>query len=443
MSIPSNNYRNILVIQDYFSKFVLLIPLKSKDGHETMRAIHDRVFGLFGAPNAILSDNGSEFKNSLMKLLKKQYNCDHIVTPPYHPQANAANERSHGQIMDSIRILAEADKTLWAYTLGAIQYAINTTPKLHTSITPYDIVFARKPKTILQRPPAPFDPRHERDIQLWGRDLREAWRHLLAAKAPNTDSPLLQSTQYNPGDHVLVINDPNITPRNKSDMRADGPYEIIRELKQGASYELKHLTTGQITEAATRRLKRYASPLIFPRRIQPPTPPSGGGTTRTNPPTHPTTIALALGGESTGSVNTHRKNTQQREPVLNEMVIATANRERTKLLIGRIDENTEGKQSFKIRVYCPRNTTDDVRNWMFSPTYEHRTTGELRAHDRQRDSNYVELIWSINAEDALVTFRQLEGNSRIPLQTLKVLETLLPNGAHLEDALAWLHDIRS
>jgi hypothetical protein len=450
MSIPSGQYRNILVVQDYFSKFLLLIPLKSKDGHEALRAIHDRVFGLFGAPNTILSDNGTEFKNSLMQLLKRQYDCDHIVTPPHHPQANAANERSHAQIMNSIRILAERDRTHWASTLGQIQYAINTTPKLNTSITPYDIVFARKPKTILQKPPPPFDPRHEQDIHLWGRDLREAWQTLLTEKAPNTESAFLKTPQYQPGDLVLVVNDYSITPRNKSDMRADGPYTILRELKNGASYELKHLTTNHILEAATRRLKRYAEPLTFSRRKQPtsvPPPttsggatPSGGDITVAIPPT--TTIALAIGGESTVLHNA-QGDTTTHKPVLNEMIIAAANRDRTKLLVGRIDEHTEGKQSFMIRVYCPRSTADDVQNWRFSPTYEHKKTGELRAHDRQRDSNYVELTWSINIEDVLTTFRQLEGDSKIPAHTLQSLKQVLPNGIHLEDALAWLHDIRS
>ena len=62
----------------------------------TSRAAADMVLDTcccFGVPNEILTDRGSHFVNSLLKMFHKKLGIRHITTTPYHPQTDGMVER--------------------------------------------------------------------------------------------------------------------------------------------------------------------------------------------------------------------------------------------------------------------------------------------------------------------------------------------------------------
>ena len=447
-SMPSLEHNYILVVQDWFTKFILLIPLKTKGMNECIRAIHDRVIGLFGPPHVLYTDNGSEFCNSLMKVLKAQYGIAHETTPPFNPQGNGANERSHRSIMDMIRIHNGNDRSLWAQTLGAVQYAINTSPKKDTSVTPYDLMFCRKPREPGSQKPTPaYNEDFDNDVYLYGKDLRKQWATLERARRDD-NAFAKRNPVFNPGDRVVVVNRPDIQPRNKSFPKGDGPYTVIRANRNGAAYDLRdeagNNRTASVTQIkpfiadtppttlASLKATQDAAPLGHDTKIDvhmrthsiltPSTPIGGEGVTDME--VMETGDDLEAGGEE-----------EEEEPrfQVGDMVIAALDREsKVKLVLGQIDESTRRATTLKIRVYSPNDQpSGNLATTTFLPTYRHKSTGMEESYDGTRHSLHEDVTWELAISEILFSFPTLTQHHRIPETTVKSLMTEHPNSTFM------------
>ena len=71
---PIDGFHWICHIEDHFSKFHIIWPLKRKCGIEGADGICTRVLAYYGLPNIFQSDNGAEFVNHLVEdLVKKEW----------------------------------------------------------------------------------------------------------------------------------------------------------------------------------------------------------------------------------------------------------------------------------------------------------------------------------------------------------------------------------
>lgn len=61
LPITPDGYRHILLVVDVFSKWVELIPMKTKNSTEVWQALYDYIFVRFGLPYEIRTDRGREF----------------------------------------------------------------------------------------------------------------------------------------------------------------------------------------------------------------------------------------------------------------------------------------------------------------------------------------------------------------------------------------------
>ena len=147
ISVASYGFNHILVIIDDFSRFSLLVPTKTQSAMEMAAIIYERVVCLYGPPLFLLSDNHGSFIGQTMVQLRKLVGSEAIFTKSRSPTGNAINERSHRSIMVMIRIYCESKAQEWIKYLPSMQYVINTTAlKGFKSISPYDIVFGRRPR---------------------------------------------------------------------------------------------------------------------------------------------------------------------------------------------------------------------------------------------------------------------------------------------------------
>ena len=76
---PSSGYKYILTVTNYFTKYIEARPLKWKSAEETEKGLFS-IYNRQGAPIEILSDNGREFINSVMKELQRTYNCKPLLS---------------------------------------------------------------------------------------------------------------------------------------------------------------------------------------------------------------------------------------------------------------------------------------------------------------------------------------------------------------------------
>ena len=88
---PSFGFLYILVAVDYVSKWVESIATKTNDNKVVIKLLLEHILS-FGAPKAIISDNGKHFCNRPFEKLMRKYGVVHKVGTTYHPQMNGQAE---------------------------------------------------------------------------------------------------------------------------------------------------------------------------------------------------------------------------------------------------------------------------------------------------------------------------------------------------------------
>ncbi len=82
----------VLVMVDHFSRYVVLAPLQDKSTKVVAHMLVAHLFCPNSAPRVLLSDNGTEFRNSVMEEICKQFNIKQTFTVTYHPTSNGLVE---------------------------------------------------------------------------------------------------------------------------------------------------------------------------------------------------------------------------------------------------------------------------------------------------------------------------------------------------------------
>ncbi|CAF1556284.1 unnamed protein product, partial [Adineta steineri] len=82
--------RFILVVVDYFTKWVELFPLQSTKATTIAQIFLDEVLCRFGFPVRVISDNGVQFLSNVFTQLCDLLGIHHQRTPLYHPQNNSS-----------------------------------------------------------------------------------------------------------------------------------------------------------------------------------------------------------------------------------------------------------------------------------------------------------------------------------------------------------------
>lgn len=141
---PSGRGRHtcLLVATDVFSKFILVQPFREAKAHSLVEFVENSIFRLFGVPETVLTDNGSQFVSKQFKELLNKYNVSHWLTPAYHPQVNNT-ERVNRVITTAIRATLKGEHNHWSDNLQEIAEAIRNSVHDSTKHNPYFVVFGR------------------------------------------------------------------------------------------------------------------------------------------------------------------------------------------------------------------------------------------------------------------------------------------------------------
>ena len=78
LSKANDSYRFVLIVIDVFSKYIMLVPVKSKTASDMVEAV-ENVFKQ-RTPLKFQSDQGSEFMNRSLQTLFKDYGVEHFYT---------------------------------------------------------------------------------------------------------------------------------------------------------------------------------------------------------------------------------------------------------------------------------------------------------------------------------------------------------------------------
>ena len=119
--------RNVLVLQDHFSKYVVAYVVKDQTARTAAETLRNGYFGLFGAPAYLVSDQGKAFTGHIITHLCDLNGVQKLKTSPYHAQTNGQVERMNQTIICMIGKLEEDKKACWSEHLLKLLLAYNAT----------------------------------------------------------------------------------------------------------------------------------------------------------------------------------------------------------------------------------------------------------------------------------------------------------------------------
>ena len=130
LPVSTRGFTYLLVLKDDFSKFVELIPSNTADAEVVVESLLNW-FSRFGVVPIWVSDQGTHFKNTVMKELARRMKCKHHFTPVYSPWANGSIERMNKELLRVLRALLlenRLEEVSWPYLLPAVQSTLNHSP---------------------------------------------------------------------------------------------------------------------------------------------------------------------------------------------------------------------------------------------------------------------------------------------------------------------------
>ncbi len=159
LQLPRSHQSSAYVLVDHFSSFVVLVPLPNKAAQTVAHALVSHLICPFTTPHILLSDNGSEFSNQLLKDICQQFNIKQTFSAAHHPASNGLVERTNKKILDVLRHFAGDFHDSWEDWLPHVAASINSSLCSSTGKSPFFFVIfgvdKRLPYDVLFESPKP------------------------------------------------------------------------------------------------------------------------------------------------------------------------------------------------------------------------------------------------------------------------------------------------
>ena len=119
----------ILLSMDYASKWVEAIPCPRNDANTVFGFIQRNILSIFGAPETIITDEGSHFANKVFAKIMSNYGIRHVMGLAYHPQSNGLAKISNREIKKILEKTINARAKDWSIKLDDALWAYRTAYK--------------------------------------------------------------------------------------------------------------------------------------------------------------------------------------------------------------------------------------------------------------------------------------------------------------------------
>ena len=250
--------KNVLVVVDHFTRYVQAFITKNHTARTTARVLYNNFFSVFGFPQKLLSDQGTEFTGDVIAAMCKLLGIEKIRTTPYHLQTNGSAERVHQTLQRMIGKLDPEKRRKWPEHIGSVLIAYNATRSQVTGYSLYFLMFGRRPRLPVD---LLFPTVNNREwtctIDKYVKALYERLRECLklaqesATKEANRQKRLhdrrVGAVELHLGDHVLVRLDAFRGQRRKlKNQWGDDIHTVIDRKADGIPvYEVKNERTGK------------------------------------------------------------------------------------------------------------------------------------------------------------------------------------------------------
>ena len=143
--LSEDGNRYVCTIVDHFSGWPEAWAIPDKSANTIARILLDEFIPRHGCPRTIISDQGTEYCNSLLDIVHKELRIGRIHTSSYHPQSNGKTERFHRCMNDMIQKRISQNQNQWDVVLQSCLGAYRMSKNESTKHTPYFVMYGRDP----------------------------------------------------------------------------------------------------------------------------------------------------------------------------------------------------------------------------------------------------------------------------------------------------------
>ena len=253
----------MMVVQDYYTKFVRVIPMRDHTAVTCAKALVKEWVLTFGAPLMLHSDQGREFESHLFQGMLDELAIVKTRTNPYRPQSDGMVERFNRTLIQGLTSLVNSKQDDWDTFSQYVAHAYNSTVHASTGCTPNSLVFGSEiimPAdlvfgSVLRRKDLPCRVAFTETLR---RELRESYAlvrgHLKKAaihQKVGYDTGL-RERKYVVGQKVVRLKPP---VHGKISRGWDGPFEVTKVISD-VTVLLKDVR-GKIVAGHVDRLKPW------------------------------------------------------------------------------------------------------------------------------------------------------------------------------------------
>ena len=264
--LPLTQHKNrfILVVVDVATRFCLLRAISDKFA-TTIATELVLIMTEFGLVKILLSDNGTEFVNSILNEIKKVWAIDKRTITPYYPQGNGITENKVKNVKTILEKLVSAARKQtesikqWDLILPMVEMILNIKPNDTTKTSPFELFFGRPyvgfqdfthsiPNILTQ---AEIQQRWKKIHEIVFpavRKLRQSAQKSTALATENSRNVIKNSLKQGT---VVMFEIDGLRGRMKKkmfDIAYQGPCIIERQNKAG-NYVLREMSSGNIIRA--------------------------------------------------------------------------------------------------------------------------------------------------------------------------------------------------
>lgn len=146
----SHGFDTVLVCVCALTKYAVFIPTRKNVKVDfTAKLLIEEVFSVFGLPDIVKSDKDIQFMNGVFKYIIEYFGLDWRTTSTNHPQTNGQVEAINKTLVSTLKTYCQSDHYRWYEHLKVAQFAINTSYSKAIGMSPYEAMFAKKPRVPL------------------------------------------------------------------------------------------------------------------------------------------------------------------------------------------------------------------------------------------------------------------------------------------------------
>ena len=259
--------KHILVIVDCFTRWTEIYAMKSTEAKEAAQCFLE-FFSRFGCPKELLSDNGTQFVNELIREFLLLVNSNHLLTTPYSKEENGLVERANKEVLRHLQNMVYDDKLRdeWDIALPLVRRILNATDHSAIGTSPAQLVYAGAidlDRNIIKE----FNKIKKKNkisdylskmMSLQKAIVNKAIETQLITNNNHFKNKKIHGTEFSLGEYVLIR-----YPMSRMGRKAptklhtpwQGPMKIISKID--SIYTVLNLITGKLTDVHISRMKLF------------------------------------------------------------------------------------------------------------------------------------------------------------------------------------------